>query len=397
MTGVQTCALPILRGFDLDSYVSNLIVGDFVLTYEDNINDDNELFKVTEDDIAYLKSMDGTAEVDPVYFQYATVASDGEPQRRLEQFCEKYKGTAPDEVFHFALDGRVDADLYGIPDTLLNMMEPEQGTIDPEKWKTGNYALVWMNYVGEKTAPGETDFYLPGDKLIVDAVDGGIKEFEVLAVCAMPYPLSTQRYSYLGGHVIIPESEYFALTDNRNAMKVMVNAAENRYDDVDTQIRVLTDGPGAHLLLKSKQTYAEEYSTFLKMIRLVGGTLCAVLAMIGILNFINAVVTSIISRKREFAMMHAVGMTGGQLRAMLSCEGLCHVVLTTLCALAVSAVLSLLLLRPFEHQTFFFRYHFTLLPIVLCIPVLLILSAVIPAAAYRMICRSSIVERLREY
>ncbi|MCR4759317.1 MAG: ABC transporter permease [Oscillospiraceae bacterium] len=385
-----------LRCFDMDSYISNLIVGDFVLTHEDNYNDANELFKVTEDDVAYLKSMDGTAEVDPVYFQWGTLSMDGEPMHRLEQFCEKYRGSAPDEVFEFAAKNEVDADIYGIPDPLLKKMEPEQGTIDLEKWKTGNYAIVWMHYVSAETEPGETDFYLPGDKLTVAALDGGTKEFEVLAVCAMPYPLSSQRYSYLGGHVIIPESEYFALTDNRNAMKVMVNAAENRYDDVERQLRVLTDNPGAHVILKSKQTYAEEYGAFLNMLRLVGGTLCGILALIGILNFVNAVVTSIISRKREFAMMHAVGMTGRQLRAMLSWEGVCYVLLTTVCALTVSALLSWFLLRRFAEEMFFFRYHFTLLPVLLGLPVLLIFSVVIPAAAYRIICRDSIVDRLRE-
>lgn len=50
------------------------------------------------------------------------------------------------------------------------------------------------------------------------------------------------------------------------------------------------------------------------------GALSVILALIGILNFINAIVTGIYARKREFAMMQAVGMTGRQLKAMLIWE-----------------------------------------------------------------------------
>ena len=111
------------------------------------------------------------------------------------------------------------------------------------------------------------------------------------------------------------------MTDNRNAISVMLNADENKFDEADTQIRILTDSGDSQVMLKSKQTYMEQYNDFLKMVKLVGGTLAGILALIGILNFINSVVTGIISRKRELAMMNAVGMTGRQLKQMLTWEG----------------------------------------------------------------------------
>ena len=44
----------------------------------------------------------------------------------------------------------------------------------------------------------------------------------------------------------------------------------------------------------------------------------------------------------------------------------------------------------------FYTYRFTFLPILICVPVLLLLSAVIPSVAYQTICRDSVVNRLRE-
>ena len=132
------------------------------------------------------------------------------------------------------------------------------------------------------------------------------------------------------------------------------------------------------------------------MIKLVGGTLSGILALIGILNFVNAVVTSIISRKREFAMMSAVGMTGKQLKTMLTWEGIHYAVFTTICSLIVGPLLSYVVVNGIAGEMFFFTYHFTLLPILICVPILLLLSAVIPSISYRTICGDSIVNRLRE-
>ena len=132
------------------------------------------------------------------------------------------------------------------------------------------------------------------------------------------------------------------------------------------------------------------------MVGLLGGTLAGLLALIGMLNFINAVVTGILSRKRELAMMNAVGMTGKQLKSMLMWEGIQYSLLTAGCALVLGAVLNYTIVHSIAGELFFFTYHFTLLPVLVCVPVLLLLSAAIPSVSYQMICKDSIVNRLRE-
>ncbi len=57
------------------------------------------------------------------------------------------------------------------------------------------------------------------------------------------------------------------------------------------------------------------------MFLLVGGVTSLIIGAIGILNFINAMLTSIISRRREFAMLQSIGMTNKQLNKMLILEG----------------------------------------------------------------------------
>ena len=75
------------------------------------------------------------------------------------------------------------------------------------------------------------------------------------------------------------------------------------------------------------------------MFLLLGGALSFIVWLVGVLNFFNAIFTGIITRRREFAVLQAIGMTGRQLKRMLMLEGLLY----TLGAVGVSLVLALAL------------------------------------------------------
>ena len=390
----------VLKGIDMDKYVSSLIVGDFVIMPDQVSRDNNKTALITPEQLEYLNTIDGVRQVDPIYFQRGKLAFHEEPLERLNTLCDKYADTDEHGSLTKAKDnGSISADIYGVTEDALNVLEPTDGKIDPAKWQSGKYAIVNTYYLGAEDEKGEP-LYSVGDTLTLSSMkdmdEDTTKDFEVMALCEMPYALSKQAYYLFGGQVIIPESAYFEMTDNRNAMSVMMNAEENCFDDVDTQIRYMTDRSDSQVIVKSKQTYLDEFSDLIKMIKLVGGTLSGILALIGILNFVNAVVTGIITRKRELAMMNAVGMTGGQLKKMLMWEGVHYAALTAVCSVIIGFLLDNVVVKSITGDLFFFTYHFTFMPILICVPILLLLSAVIPSVAYQTICRDSVVNRLRE-
>lgn len=385
----------VLNGLDMDKYISNTIVGDFIVKQE-NLSYDRKFNVITPDDLQYLSHIDGIQEMDAVYYGYGNLQLDGKPLEKAKRFYQTYSADDEYGEFHSITENCLNSDVYGVTPTITNEFEPIQGKIDSEKFSTGNYAIVYTQYIQLDGDSPDDDFFSAGDTIELKGENGKSKSFEVMAVCEMPYALSTQMYSSLYANIIISEKDYFELYDNRNAMSAMINAEESRFDDVSTQIRYMTDSNHSKVVLKSKQTYADEYADFIKTIKLIGGTLSGILALIGILNFVNAVVTSIISRKREFAMMSAVGMTGKQLKTMLTWEGVHYALFTTICSLIVGSLFSYVVVNGIAGEMFFFTYHFTLLPILICVPILLLLSAVIPSISYRTICGDSIVNRLRE-
>lgn len=150
------------------------------------------------------------------------------------------------------------------------------------------------------------------------------------------------------------------------------------------------------LSYESKTTILAQFAAYRNMYAFIGGLLCLVVAAIGILNFFNVIMTGILSRKREFAILEAVGMTTKQLRHMLVMEGTFY----TAGAGIISAVLSIVL-YPFAigalTRLFWFSSpHFSLLPVFITIPVYILMGQMIPQAVYGSSVKESIVDRIRE-
>ena len=147
---------------------------------------------------------------------------------------------------------------------------------------------------------------------------------------------------------------------------------------------------------ESKATYAGEFESTRMMFLLLGGVLSLIVGLVGVLNFFNAILTGIAVRRREFAVLQSIGMTGRQLKGMLIREGLLYTLGSVLFSLALILALSPLLSSTVERMIWFFTYRFTLAPILAVAPVFALLGALVPLAVYRSISKHTVVERLRE-
>lgn len=71
---------------------------------------------------------------------------------------------------------------------------------------------------------------------------------------------------------------------------------------------------------KSKSTIMAGVTDIQNIVVSIGGTMAFIIGLIGVLNFANTMLTSIFTRRREFATLQSVGMTGRQLLKMLRRE-----------------------------------------------------------------------------
>ena len=126
----------------------------------------------------------------------------------------------------------------------------------------------------------------------------------------------------------------------------------------------------------------------------MGYAISIIIALVGILNFINSMVTAIISRKREFAMIQSIGMTKRQLRRMLMFEGLYYAGMTLIASYLLGSFTVGVIVRGMVADGYA-TFHFTLLPLIICTPILIVFAILIPYICFKNLEKQSIVERLR--
>ncbi len=219
-------------------------------------------------------------------------------------------------------------------------------------------------------------------------------DYEVSALITVPNSLS---YRYYGtDEFIMNDRTFIQDSGTSNVMYYACDVSDESTADMEVFLSDLTNEQMPQFDYESKATYAAEFDSFRNMFLILGGVLSFIIGLVGVLNFLNAILTSILTRRRELAMLQSIGMTGRQLKAMLIWEGLYN----TLGAVAVTLLLSIaagpLLSNVLAGIFWFFTYRFTVLPILFVAPIFTILGIAVPLTVYCAVSRHSIVERLRE-
>ena len=175
---------------------------------------------------------------------------------------------------------------------------------------------------------------------------------------------------------------FLKMASPRYLMSYAFNVEDEKEEALVQFVKQYTDVQEPLMSFESKQTYLKEFSKMTGLFVLIGGVLTAVIGLIGILNFINTILTGIVSRKKEFAMMEAIGMTDVQRTRMLMLEGLYYAGVTIAVSLLAGSLFSLTAVRAMAGGMWFMKYRFVIGPMLALFPALLILGALVPYLVY---------------
>lgn len=219
-------------------------------------------------------------------------------------------------------------------------------------------------------------------------------DYEVVALVSVPSPLD---YRYYGSdEFVLNDQTFIQDTQTDTIMYYAFDTTDDTNDQMEAFLSDYTNNVNPQFDYESKATYLAEFESFRSMFLLLGGALSFIVGLVGVLNFFNAILTGIITRKREFAMLQSVGMTGKQLKTMLVYEGLFYALGAGLLSLLLALILSPLMRITMSNMFWFFTYRFTIMPILLLLPVFVLLGVLVPLIIYRFAAKATIVERLRE-
>lgn len=121
-----------------------------------------------------------------------------------------------------------------------------------------------------------------------------------------------------------------------------------------------------------------------------------VLLGIAVLNFINLLIAKAVSRRQEFAVYESLGMTRAQLRRLLLTEGVLHGALMA-AAVSLPAVCFARFAMPLileRKESWCLVYTFSVMPLWILLPVLLLLGIGVPLLCYCFLTRGSLTERM---
>lgn len=308
--------------------------------------------------------------------------------------------------------------VYGYTSGLLKNITVLEGTLDIDKFQNGDYILLTA-FRGEEEVPVADGLYHPGDKVTVSSVtedsiareitdeEGEVidvvydhqeeKEYEVMAIIDLPYSMNLHRYSMNDMDVVIPGKEFTKEKGENNiCFAYSFSIEEEDLDAFEASVKEYTENKNPYMGYVSQRSLKEQFMGMVNAVAIIGTALAGVIAFIGILNFINAVFTGIISRKREFAMLQSIGMTARQLEGMMICEGISYVVIAGVISLCIGSLFAYAVLNALNHVIICFEYRFQILPFLIILPVLAVIAVVTPVISFRVLQRHSIVERLRE-
>lgn len=219
-------------------------------------------------------------------------------------------------------------------------------------------------------------------------------EYEVAAIVKVPHPLS---YRYYGADEFAMNAETFVSdTGTDHVMYYAFDTAEEAVSNMEHFLADYTGNRNPAYDYESRGTYETEFESFRTMFLMLGGVLSFIVGLVGILNFFNAILTGIIARKREFAVMQSIGMTGKQLKQMLVCEGLIYAIASLVSTFVLVVVLGPVIANVLQDMFWFFTYRFTVTPILIVAPGFILLGCVVPLLVYKKAAGATVVERLRE-
>ena len=423
-----TLTVSLTNGFDLDKYVSNMISTDFQIadaSYFQTSSTKN--MSLTPEIIEEVKRNGG--ENGGVCYANTGYTNEFITDEYYRQLEGRYK---PQDVIDEELktadrdeNGLVAAyaKLYGMDDFVLDHLTVFEGDLSKVREPGGKYVAAVYSDDDYGNITEDSNWAKLGDKVKIRYADGikyvnpetGEEYPDSVDITTVPFVIKAENYReeiytvaalvgvprslsyrYYGSDEFVMNSRTFVEdTGTDSIMYYAFDVDDADQDSVEAFLSDYTNNVNPQYDYESKMTYAEEFNGFRNMFFIMGSALSFIVALIGVLNYFNAVLTGITVRRREFAVLQSIGMTGKQLKTMLICEGLLYTVGSVAVCLVLSLAVGPLIGSMAENMFWFFTYNFDASPLLYVTPAFALLGIVIPLISYRFEAKSTIVERLR--
>lgn len=210
-------------------------------------------------------------------------------------------------------------------------------------------------------------------------------------------PQMIASFRYLGANMAMTRDTYekMGFTGDTNC-DIWIDCAPADAAAVREALERLAEG-AEHIRIDSYQDQLAIAKLSTRVTKLPVYLICVIVAFISFMNMANTMITSIVTRKQEFGVLQAVGMTNRQLDQSLQLEGILLSAGTAAVSLVVGIPLGYALFRYCKSNSFVGLgiYHFPVREVLFLLLFMGVLQTVLSFVLSRNVKRESLVERIR--
>lgn len=384
----------------LENYVDYYLPNDY--TIYTNCSDDT----LSEDEIqknvdAALKMAEEIAAIDGIKNVSVNRSLDADITFDKELFRPFLENQGADEaqiqyMIEYYQENAYSAPVISVSTEMMELYNQKaKQKIDIKRFEKGEICLV--GYVNSQ----EQAEWVKGKTITLTAPDSG--KSVALEVGSCPtngddHDINVGYYWQMAGApscVLVSDAAMEQLTDSPSVDDIIIDCDPKAESYVTARIKELTKVNPAARYLEIKSEMIEDFQSSMTAMHILTAGISIVLILIGVINFINVMLTGVFTRRKELAVMESVGMTKKQVRKMLMFEGVYYGLITIVLILTVGNVIVYAVAKLAQRVADYAVFHYPWTLMLWIAVVILLICIVVPAAVYRTISKDSVTERLR--
>lgn len=285
--------------------------------------------------------------------------------------------------------------VYSISDEYLKEYNKDHtDQIDIDAFNNGKIALVQIGLDQKQyhAVKGQTLKLTDPDKKITSEVQiGG----SICADCVDYAELSGVRTGMPSGLYVSDQLIDKIAPDSKNVY-INIDTTKTNERKVYTELKSLNaENTSANFDFETQIDTRKEFKVMTMTMQVFVTGISGMLLIIGILNFINVMLTNVYNRKMELTIMESIGMTKKQLRSMLVIEGMCYAVITSGLILTLGSGIMNLIGKYTTEIADYASYNYPVSTVVILISTLLTVCIIVPAVVYQITSKQTIADRLK--
>lgn len=407
----------IIGSMKVENFIDKYMDYNFEYTdiqFEQPEQPNKEVSQFDEQFVEQIKQIDGVKKVDIQKTVWAgidfdEVALEGFMKIRYEDSRYKTEGQSYQEMVadlkEYANAGDYGCYITTLDDKALeeyNAKHPNT-SIDIEAFNRGETAIAGMDT--EYNAPNTA---LVGKTLSLTADSSDDKATDFLIDGSFYFEDYENNLSEGIGRRkdihIVPEIIYVSEAGMERLTKTPIISAigvdikdMNQVEQIDSELQALNG-----TLTKQEWSYKspigmmEEYNQVTYSMNLMGNGTAVLLIVIGLINFINVMLTGVVARKNEFAVMESIGTSKKQIQKILTLEGGIYALVTTVLIMTLGNAFLLLVADAVPHMADYAKFEYPFALVICLIFAIFIICLSVPAIVYRAVSKETVIERLHD-